>query len=270
MFSTLNISDRKGFDQAVFSTDTQLDTAKYNEWKQNAVKALQRICNYMDQISCDDAREVEPERPSDTDLYIFGDIINLLTDMTIDAEHRAETWTVTADDFYDYDLSSLSEEEIKELIDNAAHLAQNDGMADYYWEAIHAAAENIGLLTAEDLYLNHNALYVYLRKKYPDNYSKIFLQADVKGDEYERYKSELSDIEIRAVECMTDNEGRMKVINDHWNEDGFIDYESAMEQLISLLTDHPDASVIVWDNGVPSININKDYTYGWYYFEYTV
>lgn len=87
MHSTLNINNRKAFDQAVFQTDTEFDTLKYNEWKDNATKALQRI---YDQI--DDIPSIET-----ADCYILGDIINLLSDMTIDADHRAETWTVTAD-----------------------------------------------------------------------------------------------------------------------------------------------------------------------------
>lgn len=79
MHSTLNINNRKAFDQAVFQTDTEFDTLKYNEWKDNATKALQRI---YDQI--DDIPSIET-----ADCYILGDIINLLSDMTIDADYES-------------------------------------------------------------------------------------------------------------------------------------------------------------------------------------
>lgn len=241
--ATLHINNRKEFDEAVFQTSTEFDTARYNEWRKTASEALQRIYTKIEDM---DGIDTE-------DFYTLGDVLNLLCHITIDAEHTAETWTVSKDDFNRYDLSHLTDKEVNALIDRAAHIAQNDGMGEHFNEAIRLAALGYDLRTVYSKCRDANAIYLYLRKTHPnEDYGKMFLETKVTDKDLRKFKSKLSGKELRIAGIMASYEECMHQHGEHWNDDGFNDYESAMEQLITLVTEHPSAH-ISWENGVPSI-----------------
>lgn len=87
----------------------------------------------------------------------------------------------------------------------------------------------------EDYHLNANAQYIYLRKMHKEDtdvdYGAIWLHADVKGDEYER--NNLTPAEQRIAQLMTEHEEYMHKNGLQWNENGYTDYETAMESLIT-------------------------------------
>lgn len=56
------------FDKAVWQTETGFTSAKYNTWLKNAVDSLQNIYQQLE----------ESEEVEIADLYILGDIINML------------------------------------------------------------------------------------------------------------------------------------------------------------------------------------------------
>lgn len=68
----------KEFDHAVWQTETGFDTKQYNEWKTEAVMALERIyeaCEENDDVVASD------------DYYILGDVINLLRTIRIETNN---------------------------------------------------------------------------------------------------------------------------------------------------------------------------------------
>ena len=61
------------FDQKVWQTDTEFTQKEYKEWFENAVEVLQDIYDDYD---------------GEADVYILGDIINLLTNVEIKPTKR--------------------------------------------------------------------------------------------------------------------------------------------------------------------------------------
>lgn len=57
------------FDKAVWQTETGFTSAKYNAWLKNATDSLQNIYQQLE----------ESDEVDITDLYILGDIINMLS-----------------------------------------------------------------------------------------------------------------------------------------------------------------------------------------------
>ncbi len=62
------IIDAKAFDKAVWNTETDFTQKSYNSWLSGASDALQRIYDELDDCETIDS----------SDLYILGDIINML------------------------------------------------------------------------------------------------------------------------------------------------------------------------------------------------
>lgn len=86
----------------------------------------------------------------------------------------------------------------------------------------------------KEYHLNANAQYLYLRKIHKDNpkvdFGAIWLHADIKGDEY--VTNNLTPSELRIAQLMTEQEEYMHNGGLLWNENGYTDYETAMEALI--------------------------------------
>lgn len=132
----LQVNDRKAFDNEVWQTVTDFSEKQYNEWLGNAIKNLQK------------AKEIlEDTATKGIDVYMIGDIINLLDTMHISTEHMENTWVVTADDFSEYDTDGLSEEEMEGLISLTAEFFNGDDCAgDCYQNCIRDAAEEYNLV----------------------------------------------------------------------------------------------------------------------------
>lgn len=135
--ATLQIGNRKEFDQQVWQLDSQFDTEKYNVWlHETATKALQRIYDILE--------EQDDLVPAD-EFYMLGDVINLLNAITVDADHRAESWTCTAGDFDGYDTSNIDEDEMEQMIDEVAKgMQNNDSVSECYWMHVEMVAEQHG------------------------------------------------------------------------------------------------------------------------------
>lgn len=254
----LNITPKE-FDQAVFQTNTELNQEQYNTWLHDtATKAMQRIYEKID-------GQVIPH-----DQYLLGDVINLLSTIRITTEPQASPWVVTPDDIATrYDISHLSDEEVRTLVDSCSRAMSNDGMADYYWEGIRYVCEEVYCLnekddeedeecSGDDYHRNANALYVHLRSQHKDDdydYAREFLGTEIKGDEYQTIPLSLT--ERRIVDAMTNHEHSMELYEIHWNDEDYSDYESAMEALCQLVEADIDCRY-KWDkHGMPYLLSKK-------------
>lgn len=250
----LNINP-KDFDQQVFQTNTEFTQEQYNTWLHNITSLVQTVRDWLDEGAN------SPCPVDTTEINQLGDLANLLSTITITTEPRGETWTVTPADIDGrYDISHLSDEEVRTLVDRCAHCCQNDGMADYYWEAIrYICEEEMHLTKKEDeedptppdyqekFNLNANTLYVHLRSQHKDDdydYLNEFLNTKITG--YEHQTIQLNDIEQRIVNAMTNHEHVMDLDDIHWNDDDITDYESAMEALCELIESYPNC-LFKWD-----------------------
>lgn len=159
--ATLIIKDKKEFDQQVWQLDAEWDTnEQYNDWMKRASDALQRIYNAIE-----DVEEIDSD-----DFYTMGDVINMLNNVNVDAEPQAEAWVVSMGDFEDkYDCDVLDYEQKRVLCERASHIMQNDGMAEYYWLAIEAAAEEAGLKERTPI-----AHYAFVDKETGERFSGTF------------------------------------------------------------------------------------------------
>lgn len=136
--ATLQIGNRKEFDQQVWQTETDFNNAKYTEWLRNAAETLQRIKNVIE-------GDAYPTDITPTDANILGDVINMLESIEVDSDYRADSWTCTAGDFGNYDTSHIDEEEMETMINEVAKGMQNDGnVSDTYWDIIEYIAEQHG------------------------------------------------------------------------------------------------------------------------------
>lgn len=88
--ATLKITNRAEFDEQVWQTKNNWSSREYNEWLQtSAIPSLQRI--YDDFMESDDAeqerRAYAGETATTADLYVLGDIINMLTNMNVEVSY---------------------------------------------------------------------------------------------------------------------------------------------------------------------------------------
>lgn len=77
--NTLVINNRKEFDNAVWQDETGFTADEYNTWLNATVKTLQKIYNRID---CKDIVDCE-------DLYILGDVINMLDHVVVDVNDNS-------------------------------------------------------------------------------------------------------------------------------------------------------------------------------------
>lgn len=133
----LYIENRNEFDQQVWQTETEFTNKDYNDWKNRASEALQRV---YDCIDCDD--------PIDTaDLYVLGDIINMLSAITIESEARPALVASLNDfDFRGYPTEDLDREEQDMLLTSMyGGVNNNDCIMDCYYQHIELIAEERGI-----------------------------------------------------------------------------------------------------------------------------
>lgn len=150
----LIINNKKEFDQQVWQTETGFDTKQYNEWMHNASNTLAQLRTMIEDDIDNGCCAISP-----VDLYIMGDVINLLSSISVDADHRAESWTCTRGDFDGYVLDGIDEDEINEMIDQVGEdMGNNSGVAESYWQHVEYVTEEHGLQKHDDIVATANMI----------------------------------------------------------------------------------------------------------------
>ena len=81
--ATLQINNRKEFDQQVWQTETDFDDIKYKQWLDNAAKTIKTIRQHIE--------DGDTDAITDDELNILGDVANMLDFIQVDSEYRAES-----------------------------------------------------------------------------------------------------------------------------------------------------------------------------------
>ena len=145
--ATLQIGNRKEFDQQVWQYETNFTTEQYQSCIKNFSDVLSRIYDMLDQNEDIDVDQA--------DLYQLGDLINLLDNIKVDTEHTGIAWSTSRSDFDEiqgYVLDGIDEDEINEMIDEVdEYMGNDDDVADSFWMHLNAVADEHNLQKRTDI-----------------------------------------------------------------------------------------------------------------------